>query len=262
MGTTIHFHIKDIIPYINWVYFYHAWGIKKEDASGLRAEADTILARWVEQNKKTTFCTRLFKANSSEDNILLYTTECREQNSPTTVTLPLLRQQHKPYLCLADFVPPIGMNSETIGLFASTVPFEVQGLLEQTLADRLAEASAERGHEIIRKEIWGYAKDENLTTAELFAERYQGKRPSIGYPSLPDQSLNFIIDQLLDFSSMGITLTENGAMKPHASTTGLMISHPKCQHFNIGSIGNDQLADYAHRRGMKINDLQRFITVT
>lgn len=259
MKTTLHFHIQDIIPYINWIYFYHAWGIKEKDASELRLEAEMILARWVKQNMHTTFCARLFYANSSEDNILLYTSKHNEQGS--TISLPLLRQQHKPYLCLSDFIPPMGMKPETMGVFASTIPFEVHGLLEQTIADRLAEASAERGHEIIRKDTWGYAKDENLTIADLFAERYQGKRPAIGYPSLPDQSLNFIIDNLLDFSSMGITLTENGAMKPHASTTGLMISHPKCLHFNIGSIGNDQLIDYAHRRGMDINDLQKFITL-
>ena len=148
-----------------------------------------------------------------------------------------------------------------MGIFASTVPFRVDGLLEQTLADRLAEASAERGHEIVRKDIWGYAPDENLTPREMFAEHYRGKRPAVGYPSLPDQSINFVLSSLLDFPSLGISLTENGAMIPHASTTGLMISHPQCQHFKVGTIGEDQLADYALRRGMTPDTIRKFIDI-
>ena len=148
-----------------------------------------------------------------------------------------------------------------MGVFASTVTFQVNGLLEQTLADRLAEASAERGHEIVRKDIWGYAPEENLTPREMFAEHYRGKRPAVGYPSLPDQSINFVLSSLLDFPSLGISLTENGAMIPHASTTGLMISHPQCRHFKVGTIGEDQLADYASRRGMTPDTIRKFIDI-
>ena len=96
----------------------------------------------------------------------------------------------------------------------------------------------------------------------MFAEHYQGKRPAVGYPSLPDQSLNFVLADLLDFSSLGISITENGAMIPHASTTGLMVSHPQCRHFRVGSIGEDQLADYAERRGIAPDVLRKFIDTT
>jgi cobalamin-dependent methionine synthase I len=200
----------------------------------------------------------LFEAHSVDDDIVLY----GDKGEGDKFILPLLRQQKPPYLCLADFLPPVSMRAETMGIFASTVPFRVNDLLEQTLADRLAEASAERGHEIIRKDIWGYAPDENLTPEEMFAEHYQGRRPAVGYPSLPDQSLNFVLADLLDFSSLGISITENGAMIPHASTTGLMVSHPQCRHFRVGSIGEDQLADYAERRGIAPDVLRKFIDTT
>lgn len=95
-------------------------------------------------------------------------------------------------------------------------------LLVQTLSDRLAEAATEKMHEYVRKEAWGYAKDENLGIADLLVEKYQGIRPAVGYPSLPDQSVNFLLDELLDMKQIGISLTENGAMYPHASVCGLM----------------------------------------
>lgn len=255
MTRTLQFTIEELIPYINWIYFYHAWGIKEEHADESRNEAKELLEKWSKEDRKSIFRIRLLPANSRDEDILLY-----EDNGKQT-TLPLLRQQCPPYLCLADFLPPVSMKAETMGIFASTVPFQVDGMLEQTLADRLAEASAERGHEIVRKDIWGYAPDENLTPREMFAEHYRGKRPAVGYPSLPDQSINFVLSSLLDFPSLGISLTENGAMIPHASTTGLMISHPQCQHFKVGTIGEDQLTDYALRRGMTPDTIRKFIDI-
>ena len=148
-----------------------------------------------------------------------------------------------------------------MGIFTATTPFDVSGLLEQTLADRLAEAAAERGHEIVRKEIWGYAPNESLTPNDLFAERYIGKRPAVGYPSLPDQSLNFILDNLLGFQQVGVSLTESGAMRPHASVSGLMLSHPAARYFTVGTIGKDQFLDYAIRRGMDAEELARYLTL-
>ena len=100
-------------------------------------------------------------------------------------------------------------------------------------------------HEYVRKEAWGYAKDENLGIADLLVEKYQGIRPAVGYPSLPDQSVNFLLDELLDMKQIGISLTENGAMYPHASVCGLMFSHPASEYFSVGKIGEDQLEDYA-----------------
>lgn len=259
MIKTLRFSISELIPYINWVYFYHAWGVRKEHTVELRQEADALLSRWASEGRETLFRVRILPAHSSEDDILLYASHSDgEATTPPTI-FPLLRQQRPPFLCLADFLPPTSMETAPIGLFASMVPFCVDDLLEQTLADRLAEASAERGHEIVRKEIWGYSPSEELTPKEMFAEHYQGKRPAVGYPSMPDQSVNFILADLLDFPSFGISLTENGAMIPHASTTGLMISHPKCQHFKVGAVGEDQLQNYAQRRGMPAEQLGRFL---
>lgn len=265
MTATLSFEVRELIPYINWVYFYHAWGVKEEQATELKEEALKKLARWcMEDGKKATFRVRLFGANSVDEDILLYEylSDDGGYSYTTLYTLPLLRQQREPYLCLADFVAPLEFPRSTIGVFASTANFPTDGLLEQTLADRLAEAAAELGHEITRKEIWGYASNENLTPQQLFAEHYQGKRPAVGYPSLPDQSLNFLLGEILDFKSMGITLTENGAMIPHASTSGLMFSHPQCRHINIGTIGKDQLNYYAKRRGMEAEVLKKYLDVS
>ena len=132
-------------------------------------------------------------------------------------------------------------------------------LLCQTLADRLAEAAIERAHEAIRKFYWGYAPDEQLSIADLHAEHFQGIRPAVGYPSLPDQSLNFDLNQLIDFSAIGIRLTEHGAMQPHASVSGLMISHPEARYFSIGKIGEDQFIDYAQRKGRSPEEMRPFL---
>ena len=111
----------------------------------------------------------------------------------------------------------------------------------------------------VRKAVWGYAPDESLSIPDLLAEKYQGIRPAVGYPSLPDQSVNFILDELLDMKQIGITLTENGAMYPHASVCGLMFSHPRSHYFAVGKIGEDQLEDYARRRGKPIDEMRKFL---
>ena len=132
-------------------------------------------------------------------------------------------------------------------------------MLVQTLADRLAEAAAERLHEQVRKELWGYAKEEKLTIKQLHNEEFQGIRPAVGYPSLPDQSINFLLNDLLGMEQIGIHLTENGMMVPHASVCGLMFAHPEARYFSIGKIGEDQLKDYAHRRGMPVEEIKKFL---
>ena len=135
--------------------------------------------------------------------------------------------------------------------------------MEQTVADRLAEATAELGHLRVRTDdgIWGFSPDEHFTPQELFQEKYQGKRPAVGYPSLPDQSVIFQLADLLDYPTLGIQVTESGAMIPHASTTGLIISNPHACHFSVGKIGQDQLADYAKRRRMKPEELHKFLNL-
>jgi cobalamin-dependent methionine synthase I len=134
-----------------------------------------------------------------------------------------------------------------------------QKMMMQLLADRLAEAAAERLHEQVRKEFWGYASDENLSIPEMQIEKFQGIRPAVGYPSLPDTSLNFVLDDILDMKQIGIRLTESGAMRPHASVSGLMISHPQARYFSIGKIGDDQLRDYARRRGLPVEVCRKFL---
>lgn len=135
-------------------------------------------------------------------------------------------------------------------------------MMHQLLADRLAEAAAEKLHEDTRKTYWGYAPDERLTMDELHAEKFQGIRPAVGYPSLPDTSLNFIIADALGAKDIGIRLTESGAMKPHASVSGLMIAHPQARYFSLGKIGDDQLHDYARRRGVPVEMMRRFLSAS
>jgi len=188
--------------------------------------------------------------------------------------LPLLRQQASTSpdgicLCLSDFVRPLDAGvPDKVGVFAASVDdlTEVSSanddyhlLLIQTLSDRLVEAGVELMHLEVRKSVWGYSPNEDLSVAALHAEAFQGIRPAVGYPSLPDQSINFILDRLLDFSSIGVRLTEHAAMHPHASVSGLMFAHPAARYFSIGSIGEDQLADYAARRGMTIETIRRFL---
>ena len=325
---TLSYRILDLLPYINWPYFYFAWQVKDpSEKSRLRQEAESILQQ-LEGKYQAYGLFELFPAYSSGDDIVLF----REEGSPTSVSvppptggarggqrsssarllpsgrknegtfppptggargghnslrIPCLRQQQgtPPYLCLSDFLPPLEKSaafppldtspsskidppSSKIALFATSVTPSLESdfdsdpylkMMTQLLADRLAEAAAERMHEQVRKDFWGYAKDEHLSIPDMLVEKFQGIRPAVGYPSLPDTSLNFIINDLIDMSQIGIRLTESGAMKPHASVSGLMFSHPQARYFSIGKIGEDQLRDYASRRGLPLELLRRFL---
>ena len=136
---------------------------------------------------------------------------------------------------------------------------EYNRMLAQVLCDRLAEGTAERMHEEVRRHYWGYAPDEKLTMKETHNEAYQGIRPAVGYPSLPDTSVNFILNDLLGMKDVGIRLTESGMMVPHASVSGFMFSHPLSRYFDLGKIGEDQLRDYACRRGIPVEVMRRFL---
>lgn len=205
----------------------------------------------------------LFDCNSDGDDVVI---------ADSSTLLSFLRQQTEPFLCLSDFIRPINPKGirDRIGVFAACADEAIEHLYEdtddykrllcQTLADRLAEAAIERAHEAIRKFYWGYVPDEKLSIADLHAERFQGIRPAVGYPSLPDQSLNFDLDRLIDFSAIGIRLTENGAMQPHASVSGLMLSHPQAHYFSIGKIGQDQLLDYAKRKNRTPEEMRPFLS--
>ena len=236
---------------------------KAIQARQLYKDALAMLYRLNRQGYKSHAIVGIFQANAHGDDIFL--SDGRR--------IPLLRQQHnhpsEPCLCLSDFIIPVSIGrKDRIGVFASTTDAAVensypddpyQHLLAQTLADRLAEACIEKVHQHVRTTQWGYAPLEQFTPEELFAEKYQGIRPAVGYPSLPDQSLNFLLDNLIDFSAIGISLTENGAMQPHASTSGLMLAHPAARHFSIGTVGEDQLIDYAKRRGICVSSLKKFL---
>lgn len=289
---TINYKVHEVSPYINWIYFFHAWGFqpkfaaianihgcdscramwlaafpqeeraKAAEAMQLFKEANRILNR-LDESLTIQCIYRLCRANAEGDNLIIEDT-----------VFPLLRQQTPrpdggPFLCLSDFIRPLSSGiADTIGLFASSISAESEGyyqddpykhLLVQTLTDRLAEAATEKMHEYVRKTAWGYAPDESISIPDLLAEKFQGIRPAVGYPSLPDQSVNFILDELLNMTQIGITLTENGAMYPHSSVCGLMFSHPRSHYFAVGKIGEDQLEDYARRRGKPIDEMRKFL---
>ncbi|MCR5469786.1 MAG: 5-methyltetrahydrofolate--homocysteine methyltransferase [Prevotella sp.] len=253
------YDISDVKPYINWAYFYFAWQLKgEEQQKQIRQEAEAFLEK-IEGRYRTHAVFEILPAYSKEDDIVV-----EHQGEP--FVLPLLRQQHgSPCLCLSDFVHP---KQDRIGLFATSTDIGMETdfdadpyakMMAQLLADRLAEATAERMHQEVRTQYWGYAPDEQLSMDDLFLERFEGIRPAVGYPSLPDASFNFLLDELLDMKRIGIRLTENGAMRPHASVSGLMIAHPKARYFAVGKIGEDQLKDYALRRGIPLELMRKFL---
>ena len=304
------YRISELIPFINWLYFYHAWGLSgkpKADKEKIKQEALQMLASW-EEKYHTHAIFKLFEVGSEGDDLIFFLPSTSEENgisgtseengisgtsggneTPGTsgiesngieekkeknLRFPMLRQQHpsapgEPNLCLADFIRPLSQGiRDQIGVFCTSVDGTIidvyrhddyLNMMAQTLSDRLAEATAEKLHEEVRKEYWGYAPDENLTIEQQHREEYQGIRPAIGYPSLPDTSANFIIDKLLDMKQAGIRLTETGMMTPHASVSGLMFSHPKARYFELGKIGDDQLRDYARRRGVPVELMRRFL---
>ena len=290
---------REVVPYINWIYFFHAWGMepryatiaevhacpscragwiasfaeadraKAREAVTLHTDAMSLLRQWSEES----VCRAKFliaNAHSEGDDIII-----------DGIRFPFLRQQKADKegytLCLSDFIRgaittepspeerALADIANKIGVFAasvtlpSTLDEQYSLLLASTLADRLAEATTEKMHEEVRKHYWGYAKDEQLSIRQLHEEEFQGIRPAVGYPSLPDQSINFLIDKIINFSDIGITLSSSGAMSPSSSVSGFMIAHPKARYFAIGNIGEDQLRDYAARRGLGVEESRCFL---
>ncbi|TAE34055.1 MAG: methionine synthase [Cytophagales bacterium] len=197
----------------------------------------------------------------------------------TKAVLHFLRQQNQkaaglPNLSLADFVAPLDSGREDyIGAFAVTAGIGIETLLEKyeldhddynsimvkALADRLAEAFAELMHHRVRTEFWPYAPNENLTNEELIREKYQGIRPAPGYPACPDHTEKATLFELLDAGQIGITLTESFAMYPASSVSGFYFGHPESKYFAVGKIGKDQVIDYAHRKDMPVEDVERWL---
>ena len=273
------YRISDLKDYINWVYFFHAWSLpqQSEESKHLFDEAQKMLQR-LQPYVKVKTVVELMPAWSEGDDIVVQPMrpcECGQSHPcGEPIRLPMLRQQvpGKDGMChcLSDFIRPhSAMRQDKIGIFATSTSIDVHKtfpdddysqMLLQTLADRLAEAGAERLHEEVRKTLWGYAPNEQLTMAELHQEKFQGIRPAVGYPCLPDISINFLLDKLLGFKSIGVTLTTSAMMQPHASVSGLMISLPQAHYFAVGKIDSDQLADYARRRQLPPEEIHKYIS--
>jgi len=290
--------IEEVLPYINWTYFFTTWrfsgrfaGIK--DIHGCDSCSASWLTTFPEKDRhKASEAMQLYKdaVRLLDQLIDLKAEYCKalfglfpagSENDSVRVgneTIPMLRQQAQRedgvYKSLADYVKPVEKGTDYIGAFVVTGgsgsdylknKLESEGdnykaMLLQTLTDRLAEATAEYLHEKVRKDYWGYAPDESFNPDDLFKVKYQGIRPAIGYPSLPDQWLNFTIDKLLDMSRIGVRLTENGAMSPTATISGIYIAHPDSQYFMIGMIDDEQLTDYAGRRHISEADARKLLS--
>ncbi len=217
-------------------------------------------------------------ARHGADDVLLYTDESR---SEVSTHFRFIRQQinkkqaGEPNLCLADFIAPEGAGvADYIGAFAVTAGIGIEqklaefeadhddynGIMLKALADRLAEALAEWMHGRVRREFWGYSADEQLTNAELIAEKYQGIRPAAGYPASPEHTEKGVLWELLQVEeNTGIRLTESYAMHPGASVSGLYFAHPQARYFSTGKIGRDQVEDYARRKGMSLQEAERWL---
>ena len=283
------YDLQELTARIDWTPFFRAWELKGKfpeilsdpevgpQATSLYEDARVLLRRIRrERLVAAKGVIGLYPANSSGDDIHVWDSESRQ--NPVAV-FHCLRQQFtksggRPNLCLADFVAPECSGiSDYVGAFAVTAgegiaelcaEFEAAGddyqsILAKALADRLAEAFAERMHERVRREFWGYAPDESLTNSQLITEEYAGIRPAPGYPASPDHSEKETFFRLLDARAIGLSLTESCAMMPAASVSGLYIGHPDSFYFGVGRIGADQLDDYAKRKGMRVEDAARWL---
>jgi len=264
--------VEDIIDYIDWTPFFNAWGFKKsypkilndkkmgEEAKKLFKDANEFLDLAVKEklfNPKATI--GFFEATSIGDDIIL----------KNGITLNHLRQQtnkgsRKNY-CLSDFIAPQDYNiKDWIGAFAVTAGTNVdiisnekskqnndyESIMIKVIGDRIAEALAEKMHKDVRKKLWGYSSEENLNNLDLIKEKYIGIRPAPGYPACPDHSEKEKIWKLLDIKNNSkMKLTESYAVSPASSVTGWYFSHPKSKYFSISQISNDQLKNYAKRKG-------------
>ncbi|MBM3837331.1 MAG: methionine synthase [Verrucomicrobia bacterium] len=281
--------LADLVPFIDWSPFFHTWELRGrypailnhprhgEEARKLFAEAQALLEkivseRWLSARGVYGF----FPASRVGDDVELYRDESRNQ---ILTTFHFLRQQiekpdRQPSYCLANFVAPKNPQSiDFLGAFAVSAGFGVEELVKQfkaehddynaimteALADRLAEAFAEYLHARVRKQ-WGYGRDENLTTEQLIEEQYRGIRPAAGYPACPDHTEKRLLWELLDVERRaGIKLTESCAMWPASSVSGLYFSHPDSKYFAVGKLGRDQLLDYHRRKGMSLQEVEKWL---
>ena len=276
--------LADLRKYIDWTPFFRAWElhgnypailtdeIVGESATSLFADANAMLDKIINEKwLRAKGVAGLWPCWRDGDDVVVY---CEQTEAH--VRLPFLRQQiakreGKANMCLADF---ISRDGDWIGGFAVTTGHGIEAHLAQfkaniddysdimlkALADRLAEAFAERMHEHIRKDLWGYAPDEQFTPEALNREEYRGIRPAPGYPACPDHSMKPTLFDLLDAThKTGITLTESFAMLPTAAVSGLYFGHPQSEYFGVARIGDDQVADYAARRGLDLDRARQYL---
>ena len=284
------FPLSELVPFIDWSPFFHTWEMRgrypdllKDPVRGPAAQelfdnAQELLTEIVDQKLLSAHAVYgFYAANSDGDDVVLYTDTRRKQELKRLHTLRQQKesQRGKPQLALADFIAPRDSSRvDYIGAFAVTAGHGTQELVERfekdhdqynsimakALADRLAEAFAEYLHKRARAE-WGFGKDEKLSTEDLVAERYRGIRPAPGYPAQPDHTEKPIIFDLLGVSdATGIVLTESFAMYPAAAVCGLYFAHPESHYFAVSSIGKDQVESYAVRKGMKVPEVERWLS--
>ena len=283
--------LEKLVPFIDWTPFFQAWELSGrfpailedevvgEAASALYRDAQAMLKKIVEQKWLSANAVfGLFPANTvNNDDIEIYADKARAR---VAMTFHNLRQQTtkpagRPNLCLADFVAPkeTGIR-DAIGAFAVTAGLGIDARIKafeelhddysaiilKALADRLAESFAEHMHWRIRREFWGFAKDENLSTEQLVAEEYRGIRPAPGYPACPDHTEKGPLFEMLKApENAGIIITESYAMVPTAAVSGFYFSHPEADYFAIGKIGKDQVEDYAKRKGWTVEETEKWL---
>jgi 5-methyltetrahydrofolate--homocysteine methyltransferase len=293
LGVTVFddYPLDELARYIDWTPFFRTWELAGSypailsdptlgvQARQLLADAEALLGRIVgDRLLRARAVVGLLPANAVGDDVELYDPG---DGRAVRATMYGLRQQFekppgRPNLCLADFVAPAERRvRDYVGAFAVTAghgldalcaTFErahddYQSIMAKALADRLAEAFAERLHERVRTELWGYAPGERLDNAALVAERYAGIRPAPGYPACPEHTEKRTLFRLLGVEvATGITLTESCAMLPTASVSGWYLAHPQAHYFGIGRIGRDQVEDYARRKGMTVTEAERWLS--
>jgi 5-methyltetrahydrofolate--homocysteine methyltransferase len=280
------YDLAELARYIDWGPFFQAWelagpfpDILTDDkvgkaASDLYRDAQAMLKKIIDEKWLTARAVIGFwPANSADDDIFVYGDDKRAAPIATLHTLrqQMAREQGRPNLALADFVAPDGQDY--IGGFAVTAGIgeephlqafraakdDYSAILLSALSDRLAEAFAERMHERVRKEFWGYAAEEAFSNADLIKEAYDGIRPAPGYPAQPEHSEKGTLFRLLDAQRVGIKLTESFAMWPGSSVSGFYYAHPESRYFGVGKIERDQVKDYAGRKGWSLEEAERWL---
>jgi 5-methyltetrahydrofolate--homocysteine methyltransferase len=282
--------VAELRPYIDWTPFFQAWELHGkypailddatvgEQARSLYADALAMLDRIEsEELLATAAVVGLFPANADGDDVRVFADDSRTE---VRAVVHGLRQQFdkgdRSNLCLSDFIAPsesgradwIGAFTVTAGIgveeFAASLEAEhddYSAILVKALADRLAEAFAERMHQIVRTDLWGHAPEETLDNSALIAERFVGIRPAPGYPACPDHTEKRTLFDLLDVERrVGVSLTESYAMTPVASVSGWYLSHPDAQYFGVGRLGRDQVRDYAERKGWSVQEAERWLS--